>query len=122
MGVPTTFPPRKVNGILISGFLSPDLKRATYPPAIASELESLGYLIDIDAWQARKNRQKFLDEIFLALNRRAEAMFKYYAQESWDLFVAHFMGYRSAAPLSLGRCRAREMRRTPRGSIGFTRG
>ena len=51
----------------------------------------MGYLIDIDAWQARKNRQKFLDEIFWALNRRAEAMFKYYAQESWDLFVAHFM-------------------------------
>lgn len=91
MGVPTTFPPRQVNGILISGFLAPDLKRATYPPTIASELESLGYLIDIDAWQARENRQKFLDEIFVALNRRAEAMFKYYAQESWDLFVAHFM-------------------------------
>ena len=51
----------------------------------------MGYLIDIDAWQARKDRQKFLDEIFWALNRRAEAMFKYYAQESWDLFVAHFM-------------------------------
>ena len=91
MGVPTTFPPRKVNGILISGFLAPDLKRATYPSSIAPELESMGYLIDIDAWQARKNRQKFLDEIFWALNRRAEAMFKYYAQESWDLFVAHFM-------------------------------
>ena len=91
MGVPTTFPPRKVSGILISGFLAPDLKRATYPPSIASELESMGYLIDIDAWQARENRQKFLDEIFWALNRRAEAMFKYYAQESWDLFVAHFM-------------------------------
>ena len=91
MGVPTTFPPRKVNGILISGFLAPDLKRATYPPSIASELESMGYLIDIDAWQARINRHKFLDEIFWALDRRAEAMFKYYAQESWDLFVAHFM-------------------------------
>ena len=91
MGVPTTFPPREVNGILISGFLAPDLKGATYPPAIASDLESMGYLIDIDAWQARLDREKFLDEIFRALNRRAEAMFKYYAQESWDLFVAHFM-------------------------------
>ena len=42
MGVPTTFPPRKVNGILISGFLAPDLKRATYPPSIASELGIYG--------------------------------------------------------------------------------
>ncbi len=91
MGVPTTFPPRPVNGVLISGFLAPDLKRATYPLSIASELASMGYLIDIDAWQARINREKFLDEIFYALNRRADAMFRYYARESWDLFVAHFM-------------------------------
>ena len=91
MGVPTTYPPRAVNGILISGFLAPDLKKATYPLHIARELEAMGYLIDIDAWQARENREKFLDEVFLALNRRCEAMFKYFAQERWDLFVAHFM-------------------------------
>jgi predicted AlkP superfamily phosphohydrolase/phosphomutase len=91
MGVPTTFPPHAVNGILISGFLAPNLKRATYPLQVAGELEAMGYLIDIDAWQARENREKFLDEIFVALERRIEAMFKYYARESWDLFVAHFM-------------------------------
>jgi predicted AlkP superfamily phosphohydrolase/phosphomutase len=91
MGVPTTFPPKAVNGILISGFLAPDLKRATYPPHIAGVLEAMGYLIDIDAWQARENREAFLDEIFTALEKRCEAMFKYFAQERWDLFVTHFM-------------------------------
>ena len=91
MGVPTTFPPRAVNGILISGFLAPNLNRATYPLHIAKELEVMGYLIDIDAWQARENRDAFLDEIFVALDRRCEAMFKYFAQEQWDLFVTHFM-------------------------------
>ena len=91
MGVPTTFPPRPVNGVLISGFLAPNLNGATYPASVASELASMGYLIDIDAWQARENREKFLDEIFYALDRRAEAMFNYYAREAWDLFIAHFM-------------------------------
>ena len=91
MGVPTTFPPKAVNGILVSGFLAPDLKRATYPLYIADELAAMGYLIDIDAWQARENRDAFLDEIFLALEKRCEAMFKYFAQEKWDLFVTHFM-------------------------------
>ena len=91
MGVPTTFPPRAVNGILISGFLAPDLKKATYPPHIARDLETMGYVIDIDAWQAREHRDKFLDEIFLALERRCEVMFKYFEQEPWDLFVAHFI-------------------------------
>ena len=91
MGVPTTYPPKAVNGILISGFLAPDLKRATYPLHIANELAAMGYLIDIDAWQARENRDAFLDEIFTALDKRCEAMFKYFAQERWDLFVTHFM-------------------------------
>lgn len=91
MGVPTTFPPKAVNGILVSGFLAPDLKRATYPLHIADDLAAMGYLIDIDAWQARENRDAFLDEIFTALEKRCEAMFKYLAQEKWDLFVTHFM-------------------------------
>ncbi len=91
MGVPTTYPPRAVNGVLISGFLAPDLQRATYPLQIAKELEEMGYVIDIDAWQAREDRDKFLDEVFHALERRCEAMFHFLSQGPWDLFVAHVM-------------------------------
>jgi len=91
MGVPTTYPPKAVNGILISGFLAPDLQKATYPLQVARELEEMGYKIDIDAWQAREDKDLFLDEIFESLERRLEVMFKYLAQENWDLFVAHIM-------------------------------
>ncbi len=91
MGVPTTYPPKAVNGILISGFLAPNLKKATYPFQVASQLEAMGYVIDIDAWQARENLEKFLDEIFHVLERRLEVMFYYLGQERWDLFVAHIM-------------------------------
>ncbi|MBT4499545.1 MAG: nucleotide pyrophosphatase, partial [Gemmatimonadetes bacterium] len=91
MGVPGTYPPKPVNGILISGFLAPSLEKAAYPEGVAAELSEMGYVIDIDAWQARENTDRFLDEVFLALERRCEAMLHYLAREKWDLFVAHIM-------------------------------
>ena len=91
MGVPGTYPPKPVNGILISGFLAPSLEKAAYPESVAAELSEMGYVIDIDAWQARENTDRFLDEVFLALERRCEAMLHYLAREKWDLFVAHIM-------------------------------
>ena len=91
MGVPTTYPPRAVNGVLISGFLAPDLKKATYPLQVAAELEAMGYQIDIDAWQAREDRDRFLDEVFNALERRLETMLRFWERGPWDLFVAHII-------------------------------
>jgi len=91
IGVPATFPPKEVNGVLISGFLAPSLKGATYPPYLEKELAQAGYVIDIDAWQARVDRESFLDELFNAFDKCCETMFRFLGQESWDLFVAHIM-------------------------------
>ncbi len=91
MGVPTTYPPKPVNGIQISGFLAPDLNRATYPPEVARRLSEMGYRIDIDAWLARRDTEKFLDDVFQAMERRFDAMFEFLDQEPWDLFVAHVL-------------------------------
>lgn len=91
MGVPTTYPPKPVNGILISGFLASDLNTATYPATVASELAAMGYRIDIDAWLARSDRERFLDDVFQAMERRFEAMFRFLDREPWGLFVAHVL-------------------------------
>jgi predicted AlkP superfamily phosphohydrolase/phosphomutase len=91
MGVPSTYPPKPVNGILISGFLAPNLRKATYPVHVAEELEAQGYVIDVDAWQAHKDRDRFLDDVFTAFERRCEAIFRFLGRGTWDLFVAHIM-------------------------------
>ena len=91
MGVPATFPPKEINGVLIPGFLAPSLKNATHPPHLARQLEEAGYVIDIDAWRAREDRDGFLDELFNAFDRRCETLFRFLGQEPWDLFVAHIM-------------------------------
>ncbi len=91
MGVPATYPPKPINGVLIPGFLAPSLKNATHPLHLARELEAAGYVIDIDAWQAREDRDAFLDELFNAFDRRCQTLFRFLGQEPWDLFVAHIM-------------------------------
>ena len=43
VNVPVTYPPRQVNGILVSGFLSPSLDKAVYPASYLPALKSLGW-------------------------------------------------------------------------------
>lgn len=91
LNVPVTYPPQEVNGILVSGFLAPDLKRGTYPPEVADKLEQIGYVIDVDSWQARDDRDGFLSSLENALAKRLEAALHFMETEEWDFFMVHFM-------------------------------
>jgi len=91
INVPVTFPPRKVNGILISGFLCPSIDKIAQPKEVARVLKEIGYRIDVDAWQARKDLDRFLEDLHLTLERRIEAMFRFLEGEKWDFFQLHIM-------------------------------
>ncbi len=60
MNVPVTFPPPDVDGLLVSGFLAPELQGATHPEGLAARLSSLGYRIDMDPWKARESLDALL--------------------------------------------------------------
>ena len=92
MNVPSTYPPRRVNGILIGGFLTPTLDKAAYPPAVNSYLKSIDYQIDSDAMLARQDKKAMLDDLDKTLDTRVEAMFHFLDQEDWDFFHTHIMG------------------------------
>lgn len=89
--VPVTYPPRRVNGILVGCFLSPKLEKATYPPEVSGQLASLGYIIDVDPWAARRNKAQLLDDIQEALQARERALFYFMRQEPWDYIHCHIM-------------------------------
>ena len=91
INVPVTFPPREVNGILISGFLCANIDKIAYPKEVAGLLKEMGYRIDADAWQARKSLDKFLEDLHLTLEKRMEAMFHFLEGETWDFFQLHIM-------------------------------
>jgi predicted AlkP superfamily phosphohydrolase/phosphomutase len=91
MGIPITYPPRKVNGILVSGFLATELDRATYPERVAADLKAMGYVIDVDAWKAREDRDAFMTDLENAFQKRWEVAREFLGREDWDFFAVHFM-------------------------------
>ncbi len=91
MNVPVTFPPKPLNGIMISGFLAPDIDRACYPPQIAAGLKQSGYIIDVDTVQARRELETFRRTLPVALEKRIDTMWRFYRRENWDFFMAHIM-------------------------------
>jgi predicted AlkP superfamily phosphohydrolase/phosphomutase len=82
---PSTYPARKINGILISGFVAVELSKAVYPPSYLPLLQRLGYEIDIDTLQSRENPEFLWKDLTKILKARQEA-FKLFWKEDWDYF------------------------------------
>jgi len=92
MNVPSSYPPRRVNGILIGDFLTPTIEKAAYPAGESEYLRSIDYRIDSDAQLARRDKRAMLADLDKTLDTRMEAMFHYLDKESWDFFHTHIMG------------------------------
>jgi len=91
VNVPVTYPPRPVNGILVGGFLSPNVDKAVYPPEKATLLKQLGYIVDADPWAARQSKDRALAEVNAAFDARVKTMFHLMDVEPWDFFQMHVM-------------------------------
>jgi len=91
MNVPLTYPPAKINGIMISGFLAPDLNAAAYPKEIGTLLKAHGYIIDADTELAKKDLSAFFAHLNDVLDRRTETMMHFLKTGHWDFFMTHIM-------------------------------
>ncbi len=91
INVPLTYPPEPVNGILISGFLCTDISDVAYPQDMSQYLKLKNYVIDVDAWLARKSKQEFMSKLNEALETRFEIAFELMEKEKWDFFQLHIM-------------------------------
>ena len=82
---PSTYPARKINGILISGFVAIDLSRAVYPHSYTPKLEQMGYQIDIDTLKSREDSEFLWQELSTTLKARQTALESLW-KEDWDYF------------------------------------
>jgi len=90
MNVPLTYPPREVNGVMISGFLCTKLEQGVQPPSLLPRLRRLDYRIDPDPTLAAEDRAGYLDEIVTTLRARRRALFSL-LEGRWDVFMCHVM-------------------------------
>ena len=72
LGVPGTYPPRPLNGVLVSCFLTPSLEsRYTYPPLLAREIEQVvgEYLFDCTNFRT-DDKDDLLRQVYEMTDRR----------------------------------------------------
>lgn len=91
MNVPLTYPPQKINGIMVSCFLSPNLDKASYPQEISQYLKDRHYILDVDANLARKDKMQFIIELIRIMKTRFQVCFELIENEEWDFTQLHIM-------------------------------
>jgi len=92
VGVPVTFPPRPVNGFMVSGLLSPPGAAYTYPRQLQAELEAAvpGYTTMPEHWRGRYQVQEWVTNLKASLQRKLDAA-RFLMQKPWDVLMVHFM-------------------------------
>jgi predicted AlkP superfamily phosphohydrolase/phosphomutase len=89
IGVPPSFPPRKVNGICVGCFLTPDPATAeyTHPAAVKAEIAALVGEYEVDVKGFRTDRKAWLrDSIFRMSRKLFQVVRHYLANTEWDYF------------------------------------
>lgn len=92
VNVPSTYPAAPLNGVLISGFISPDLDKAVYPSEYVDTLKSFNYKIDVDTKKARKYPKVLFKELFDTLESRKKVYQYFWDRVDWDVMMVVFTG------------------------------
>jgi len=95
IGVPVTFPPEEINGVMISGFDAPVANEAImFPPSLFRELQQTvgGYIVTANFSKFLRTGciDKAVEALFSAIDRKAETVKYLLRREPWDLFMFVF--------------------------------
>ena len=95
LGVPQTYPVSRVNGVMVSCFLTPDIetRQYTYPAALKDEIKQVvgRYMVDVPNFRTNEKEQLLVDieEMTEKRFRLAEHLLE---TRPWDLFFMVEMG------------------------------
>ncbi|WP_461210474.1 alkaline phosphatase family protein [Desulfocurvus sp. DL9XJH121] len=87
VNLPNTYPARPLKGMLVAGFVAPELSRAVYPPFLAGRLAQAGYRLEADTTRAARDPDHLLGELAATLDSRRAALDLLWPDLAWDMFV-----------------------------------
>jgi predicted AlkP superfamily phosphohydrolase/phosphomutase len=96
MNIPMTYPPKKINGLLVSGLDTPSLDSDfTYPPELKNELLKVvpDYKINLHLGgylHSDKRRRKAIDVMLSSIRAREKAVLYLMKNYPWDFFTVRF--------------------------------
>ena len=92
VGVPPSYPPRKLQGVNVGCFLTPDPDKNeyTYPASLKKEIESLvgSYPVDVRGFRT-ENKEWLRDQIYEMTRKHFAVIRHLMATQEWDYF--HFV-------------------------------
>ncbi len=94
LGIPPSYPPRPVNGLLVSCFLAGDTSAAyTFPAEFKREVEDLsgGYILDVKDFRTGEKRS-VLNAIYRMTEKRFRLAKALLRKRDWDFFMLTEMG------------------------------
>jgi predicted AlkP superfamily phosphohydrolase/phosphomutase len=88
IGVPPAYPPYRIQGKMISCFLTPGRpEQYTYPNELKHEIEKIVSEYKFDVLFRTEDRDTILKEIYEMTEKRFEVIKKLIVENSWDFFV-----------------------------------
>ena len=95
LGVPGTFPPRPLNGVMVTCFLTPSTEsQYTYPPMLRREVEQVvgEYMFDVKDFRT-EDKEYLLRQVYEMTDRRFALAEHLLATKPWELFAMVEMGH-----------------------------
>ncbi len=87
INLPHSYPVKKLNGVLLAGFVAPDLSRAVYPPPLFGPLRDAGYQIEADTTKGAAEPEYLFQQLRTTLAGRRAALDMFWPDLDFDLFV-----------------------------------
>ncbi|MCC6443523.1 MAG: alkaline phosphatase family protein [Armatimonadetes bacterium] len=94
VGEPLTYPPKPVNGLLVTGFLAPDTESEyTYPASLKEEIrQAVGdYMLDVRDFRT-DSKEALLSQIYAMTRQRFQLASHLAQKHPWDFFMMIEMG------------------------------
>ena len=94
VGVPQTYPPRPLNGCLVTSFLTPStFSQYTYPPSLKAEIAQVvgDYLLDVRDFRTQ-DKDYLLRQIYDMTEKRCRLVKHFLRTKPWEFFMWVEMG------------------------------
>lgn len=94
LGVPQTYPPKPVNGYIVTDFLTPSTgSEYTYPVHLKAEVErvSEGYVLDVENFRTH-DKEALLERIYEKTRKHFRVAKYLLSTKPWDFFMMVEMG------------------------------
>jgi len=91
INIPIMYPAKRINGVMVTGALTPPGKKCAFPESLSRELYRKNYIVDI-AYDYIPNLETFRQYVSQMSNKRFQTFRCLLEKYPWDIAMANFVG------------------------------